>query len=468
MPTDLTQVTAAGLSRLYASGKASPTEALDAILARTERVNPILNAFSHVDADAARLAARASERRWLKGRALSPLDGVPVSIKELVGVRGWPMSMGSRLTGGAIASEDSPVVARLREAGAVVFAQTTSPEFGHKGVTDSPLHGITRNPWKLDCTPGGSSGGSGAAVAAGLGPLAIGTDGGGSIRIPASFCGLVGLKATFGRIPAWPPSLVGDLANTGPMARTAQDCALMLNALARPDARDPYALPHDDTDYSRRLSVRPKSLKVALVMKMGAHPLDRQVAAKVRAAAQRFEAMGCAVEEVKAPYPFEQAMRTFGIHWFAAMQRLMAQYPAARHAEFDTSLQAQARAAQAYTLRDFADAQAARRDLAFAWSQLFTRFDLLLTPMVAVTAFGVGLTAPPGANGKPNALWTPYSATFNLSRHPAATVPCGLTREGLPVGLQIVSGHYRDALVLAAAARYAQIDPLVFPELPTV
>jgi aspartyl-tRNA(Asn)/glutamyl-tRNA(Gln) amidotransferase subunit A len=465
MPTDLTQASAAGLSRLYARGKASPSEALAAILARTERVNPLINAFSHLDTDAARLAARASERRWLRGRPLSALDGVPVSIKELVGVRGWPLSMGSRLTGAATATEDAPVVARLREAGAVLFAQTTSPEFGHKGVTDSPLHGITRNPWKLDRTPGGSSGGSAAAVAAGLGPLAIGTDGGGSIRIPASFCGLVGVKATFGRVPAWPPSLVGDLANTGPMARTALDCALMLNALTRPDARDPYALPPDDTDYSR-LTLRPKSMKVALVMKMGAHPLDRDVAAKVRAAALRFEAMGCAVEEVKAPYPFEQAMRTFGIHWFAAMQRLTAQYPPARQNEFDTSLQAQARAAQAYTLRDFADAQAARRDLAFAWSQLFTRFDLLLTPMVAVAPFAVGLTAPPGAHGKPNALWTPYSSTFNLSRHPAATVPCGLTRDGLPIGLQIVSGHYRDALVLAAAARYAQIDPLVFSELP--
>jgi len=465
MPAELTRASAVELSRLYAGGKASPVDALQAVLARTERVNPRLNAFSHIDHDGALKAARASERRWRRGKPLSPLDGVPVSVKELVGVQGWPLPMGSRLTGAARATEDSTVTARLREAGAVMFAQTTSPEFGHKGVTDSPLHGITRNPWALDRTPGGSSGGSGAAVAAGLGPLAIGTDGGGSIRIPASFCGLVGLKATFGRVPAWPPSLVGDLANTGPMTRTVADCALMLNALARPDARDPFALPPDDTDYTR-LSLRPRSMRVALIMKMGDHPLDREVADKVRTAARRFEAMGCAVEEVHAPFPFERAVRAFGIHWFAAMQRLMGQYPEARHAEFDTSLQAQARAAQSFSMRDFAQAQADRRELAFAWSQLFTRHDLLLTPMVGVPPFAVGLTAPPGAHGKPNVMWTPYSATFNLSRHPAITVPCGRNRDGLPIGLQLVAAHYRESLLLSAAARYTRVDPLEFPDLP--
>lgn len=465
MPTELTRASAQELSRLYARGKASPTEALQAVLARTDRVNPIINVFCHIDRAHALSAARASERRWRRGRPLSPLDGVPVSVKELVAVRGWPLSMGSRLTGAACAREDSTVVARLREAGAVLFAQTTSPEFGHKGVTDSPRHGITRNPWQTDRTPGGSSGGCGAAVAAGLGPVSIGTDGGGSIRIPSSFCGLVGLKATFGRVPAWPPSLVGDLANTGPMTRTVGDCALTLNVLARPDARDPYALPPDDTDYTR-LPGRGRALRVALILKMGDHVLDREVAEKVKAAARRFESMGWLVDEVRPPFAFDRAVRCFGIHWFAAMQRLMAGYPEARHADFDTSLQAQARAARAYTLGDFAQAQADRRDLAFAWSQLFTRHDLVLTPMVAVPPFAVGTTAPPGANGKPNVLWTPYSATFNLSRHPAITVPCGRTRDGLPIGLQLVATHYREALLLGAAARYARAEPFRIPELP--
>src|SRR4051812_35338422 len=202
---DLTQMTAAALGKLYAKGKASPVETMKAVLARSAMVNPILNAFCLVDAEAALSAARASERRWKKGKPLSPIDGVPVSVKELVRVKGWPASMGSKLTDKTPVDADAPAVARLREAGAVVFAQTTSSEFGHKGVTDTPLHGVTRNPWDTEMTPGGSSGGAGAAVAAGLGPLAIGTDGGGSVRIPSSFNGLVGLKATYGRVPNWPP-----------------------------------------------------------------------------------------------------------------------------------------------------------------------------------------------------------------------------------------------------------------------
>src|SRR5262245_5384353 len=254
MTEDLTELSAAGLSRLYRKGKASPVEAMKAVLKRTERVNPDINAFCRVDAALALRLARASARRWQKGEPLSPLDGVPVSIKELVRVKGWAASMGSKLPDTAPVEEDAPAVARLREAGAIVFAQNTSPEYGHKAVTDSPLNGITRNPWKLDRTPGGSSGGAGAAVAAGLGPIAIGTDGGGSVRIPSSFTGLVGLKATFGRVPAWPPSMTGDLANTGPMARTAQDCALMMDVIARPDPRDAHALPDDGTNYVRALA----------------------------------------------------------------------------------------------------------------------------------------------------------------------------------------------------------------------
>ncbi len=243
MTDDLTQLSAAQLSRLYARGKLSPVEAMKAVLARADKVNPAINALCLVDADAALAAARASERRWKKGKELSPLDGVPVSIKELIRTRGWPARMASRLTDPAPADRDAPAVARLREAGAILFAQTTSSEYGHKGVTDSPLHGLTRNPWNLERTPGGSSGGAGAAVAAGLGPIALGTDGGGSVRLPSSFNGLVGLKATYGRVPAWPPGLNGDLANTGPMARTALDCAMVMNAIARPDPLDATELP---------------------------------------------------------------------------------------------------------------------------------------------------------------------------------------------------------------------------------
>ena len=464
--TDLTQATAAELSRLYAKGKASPVEAMEDVLVRADKINPRINALTRIDAAQAMTAARASEKRWKKGKPLSPIDGVPVSIKELVRVRGWPSSMGSKLTDKASVAEDAPAVARLREAGAIVFAQSTSSEYGHKGVTDSPLHGITRNPWNLECTPGGSSGGAAAAVAAGLGPLAIGTDGGGSIRLPASFTGLVGLKATFGRVPAWPPSLTGELANTGPMCRTVGDVALMMNEIAKPDARDGWALSADGVDYVKALKGKLKKPRVAFILRLGDHPLDISVASMVTKAARRFEKLGCSVEEAKPPTDYREAGRAFVVHWQSALQRLLQLYPAERHDEFDPSLMAGAQGGLKFTLQDVVDAQVTKREMTIAWNLFFEKYDLLLTPTLAVTAFAAGQNLPQGPDGKGNPLWSPYTFQFNLSRHPAATVPCGLSKDGLPIGLQIASAHYKDAFVLRAAQRYAEAHPLEFPVLP--
>jgi aspartyl-tRNA(Asn)/glutamyl-tRNA(Gln) amidotransferase subunit A len=462
---DLTRATAADLGRLYRRGKASPVETMKAVLARADKINPRINALCRIDAEASLAAARASEKRWKKGKPLSALDGVPVSIKELVRVKGWPHTMGSKLTDKAPQADDAPAVARLREAGAIVFAQSASSEYGHKGVTDTPLNGITRNPWNMARTPGGSSGGAGAAVAGGLGPIAIGTDGGGSVRIPSSFCGLVGIKATFGRVAAWPPSMTGDLSNTGPMCKTALDCALMLNAIGKPDPRDAYSLPLDDTDYAMKLGGKLKKLRVGFVLRFGDHPIDIEVADLVTKAAKRFEKLGCKVEEAKAPYPYADAGGAFVVHWLGAMQRLLKLFPEERHGELDPSLLAQAKTGLRYSLNDMVEAQARRRELANAWNQFFAKYDLLLTPTVAVRPFEAGKNAPDGPDGKPNLQWSPYTAQFNMSRHPAATVPCGLTSDGLPVGLHIVSGHYKDALILRAAARYTEAHPVTIPVL---
>jgi aspartyl-tRNA(Asn)/glutamyl-tRNA(Gln) amidotransferase subunit A len=469
MKHDLSQTTAAELGKLYAKGKASPVEAMKAVLARAEKVNPLLNALCIVDAEPALAAARASERRWKKGKPLSPIDGVPVSIKELVRVKGWPASMGSKLTDKTPVDADAPAVARLREAGAIVFAQSTSSEFGHKGVTDTPLHGVTRNPWNTDMTPGGSSGGAGAAVAAGLGPLAIGTDGGGSVRIPSSFNGLLTLKATYGRVPNWPPTLNGDFSNTGPMCRTALDCALMLKAITRPDPRDPTQLPPDVTDYVKALKHKPKKKpRVAFLLRMSEHPLDLEVAAMVTKAARRLEKLGCAVEAIDAPpFPHGDAFRSFVTQWLTNSQRLLKMFPESRHGEFDPALLAGAKvAAERFGQQDVVNAHAVRREAAVAWNLFFEKYDFLLTPTVAVQPFAVMKNAPDGPDGKPNMTWSPYTATFNLTRHPAASVPCGLSSAGLPVGLQIVAGHYKDAAVLALAGAYADAHPLDFPVLP--
>ena len=464
--SDLTQLSAARLSKLYSRGKVSPVETMKAVLGRTTKINPRINAFARVDAKESLAAARASEKRWKRGKPLSPLDGVPVSIKELVRVKSWPASMGSKLTDKTPVDADAPAVARLREAGCIVFAQSTSSEYGHKGVTDSPLNGVTRNPWNLERTPGGSSGGAGAAVAAGLGPLAIGTDGGGSVRIPASFNGLVGLKATYGRVPAWPPGLNGDLANTGPMCRTALDCALMMNVISRRDVRDPTALPEDGTDYAKKLDRKLKKPRVAFILRLGDHPLDIEVAALAAKAAKRFQELGFSVEEVEPPFSYEEASRIFVTHWLTNGQRLMQLYPESRHGEFDPSLLVSMKAGQRYVMQDVVNAQAGRREMAVAWNLFFEKYDFLLTPTVAVQPFAVLKNWPDGPGGEPNRQWSPYTATFNLTKHPAVSVPCGLGRDGLPIGLQIAAGHFKDAQLLRAAAHYAEAHPLEFPRLP--
>jgi aspartyl-tRNA(Asn)/glutamyl-tRNA(Gln) amidotransferase subunit A len=258
----------------------------------------------------------------------------------------------------------------------------------------------------------------------------------------------------------------GDLANTGPMARTAQDCALMMNAIARPDVRDPTSLPEDKGDYTKHLGGKLKKLRVGFVLRFGEHPLDLEVAARVTKAARQFNALGCEVEEAKPDMMGADAGKSFVTHWLTSAQRLLQQYPEKRHDEFDPSLLASAKAGLRYSLQDLVDAQAERRMVALAWNLFFEKYDLLLTPTVAVQPFEVSTNAPPGPDGKPNIQWSPYTYPFNLSRHPAASVPCGLSKDGLPIGLQIVAGHYKDALVLRAAARYAEAHPLEFPVLP--
>jgi aspartyl-tRNA(Asn)/glutamyl-tRNA(Gln) amidotransferase subunit A len=467
--TDLVQATAAELSGLYQTGDASPVETIRAILERAAAINPRINALCRLDAENALEAARASERRWMSGRPLSPLDGVPASIKELVRVRGWPTLMGSKLVDpDRPAEEDAPVVERLRAAGVVVFAQSTSPEYGHKGVTDSPLHGVTRNPWALDRTPGGSSGGASAAVAAGLGPLAIGTDGGGSIRIPASFTGLFGLKPTFGRVPMWPPSLTGDLANTGPITRTAEDAAMMMNVIARPDARDPWSLPATDIDYVEQLKQGIRHLRVGLVLKLGHHSLDPEVASAVTAAARWFAQAGCSVEEAVPDLGGIDGGLLFETLWLCLLQAVRRLHPPEKHHLFDPTLAWMARRGATFTSSDLVAAMADRRTVALGWNKLLVRHDLLLCPTLAVVAFETGRLAPLGADGKTNPDWSPYAHHFNFSRHPAGTVPCGVSTSGLPIGVMIVAAHYRDSLVMRAAHAYQSSHgwPRA-PKLPT-
>ena len=297
---DLALISATEMVARFKNKSLSPVETTRAALDRIERHNARFNAYCLVDAEGALAAAKQSEARWAKGAPLGPVDGVPTSVKDLVLTKGWPTRRGSKTTTADPAPEDAPSVARLREAGAVLLGKTTTPEFGWKGVTDSPLTGITRNPWEESRTPGGSSGGASAAAAAGMGALHIGTDGGGSIRIPASFAGIFGIKASFGRVPAWPPSPFASVSHLGPMTRTVAAAALMLSVLTRPDSRDWYALPAETRDWTAGLEDGISGLRLAFAPTLGQAPVDPEVATSVAAAAHWFPAAAVLLDSLPA------------------------------------------------------------------------------------------------------------------------------------------------------------------------
>jgi len=465
MSIDLALAPATELARLFKSGKASPVEAAKAALARIARHNPALNAFVLVDDAAALKAARAAERRWAKKKPLSAIDGVPATIKDIIVTKGWPTLRGSLTVDPHQAwNDDAPVVARLREAGAVLLGKTTTPEFGWKGVTDSPLTGITRNPWNPERTPGGSSGGAAVAAAMGMGALHIGTDGGGSIRIPASFTGIFGFKQTFGRVPAWPLSPFGTLANVGPMTRSVADAALMLNVLARPDWRDWYAPRRPGEDFLKGIKDGVKGLRVAWSPTLGGRRVTPGVAATVAAAVKVFEALGARVEAAEPD--IGPADDIFMKHWFATANVVVEGIAPEKRHLVDPGLLETARVGGTYSTVDYIRAQMARRELGFRVNRFFESYDLLLTPMLSVTAFGVGKVAPEPPGERAWVDWTPFSHPFNLSRNPAASVPCGLA-DGLPVGLQIVGRHEEDALVLRAAYAFERAQPWRLPPAAT-
>jgi aspartyl-tRNA(Asn)/glutamyl-tRNA(Gln) amidotransferase subunit A len=459
--SDIWALSASELLEQFRKRTLSPVEATQAVLARIQELNPKLNAFTLIASDALE-SAKQSEARWLNAQPKGLLDGVPVSIKDLLLTKGWPTLRGSKtIDPKGPWNDDAPATARLREHGAVLIGKTTTPEFGWKGVTDSPLTGITRNPWNAEKTPGGSSGGAAVALACGMGALAVGTDGGGSIRIPCSFTGLFGLKPSFGRVPAWPLSPFGTVAHVGPMTRTVSDAALMLNVLSLPDARDWHALPYDPRDYRMALDAGVADLRVAYSPDLGYAKVDPEITAQVKKAVAVFADLGAKVEE-KSP-GFENPEGIFRTQWFSGAAFLLKDFSADKKKLIDPGLVEVATEGAKIGAAEILEAQMKRGALA-AHMNLFQRdYDLLLTPTLAVTAFDVGREFPPG--NKRWTDWTPFTFPFNLTQQPAASIPCGFTKAGLPVGLQIVSRRYADSLVLRAARAYESVNPIKLPPL---
>lgn len=455
---DVSFASAAALAGRIRAGDLSPLELMDHCLARIERLNPRLNAFVAIDAERARAEARAMADRIARGEDPGPLAGLPLGVKDLENAAGFPTTFGSRLYRDNVASFDDIHVQRLKEAGAIVVGKTNTPEFGHIPYTDNELFGPTRNPWNPERTPGGSSGGSSAALASGMVPLATASDGGGSIRIPACYTGLYGLKPSHGRVPIGPRDLHPWLATGvyGPLTRTVHDAAVYLDVIAGHHAADPWSLPHPGYRYVDTLTEPLPRLRIAFNRTLGVTKPQRDVLREVEAAVQVFAGLGHEVEENDDAIPETGgwwvrvgAFQTLGLHWDEYRTR---------HDEFSALYARQLDAAVDVGPEDFQGFLRARGELVNWVARLFDRYDLLLTPTLPTEAFPASGPLPREVDGERiNAIG--YTYPFNFTGNPAASVRAGMTDAGLPCGLQIVGPHHRDDLVLRASYAYEQVRP---------
>jgi aspartyl-tRNA(Asn)/glutamyl-tRNA(Gln) amidotransferase subunit A len=449
----VSELLATELLAAYRAGELSPVEATEAALQRIRRHDPEVNAFCLVDADAALATAKESEERWRSGEPAGALDGVPISIKDILLTRGWPTLRGSRTVDSAGPWEvDGPHVARVREHGAVLLGKTTTPELGWKGVTDNPLTGVTRNPWDPTRTAGGSSGGSAAAVLLGMGPLSLGTDGGGSVRIPAGFTGTTALKPTYGRVPHYPASPFGPLAHVGPMTRSAADAALLLDVVSGADPRDPWALAPTGSAVAA-LDAGVAGLRIAVSPTLGYVDVHPEVAAAFAAAVRVFAELGARVEE--ADPGFTDPIAEFETLWFSGAAKSIEHLGPDERALMDPALITISEQGARASALDYLTATAVRNDLGIRMGEFHTRYDLLLTPTLPIPAFEAGVEVPAGWPGERWTTWTPFTYPFNMTQQPAASVPCGMA-DGVPVGLQIVGPRHADNAVLAAAHAFQQ------------
>ncbi|HLW48464.1 MAG TPA: amidase family protein [bacterium] len=463
MNAELCWTPACELAGLIRRKALSPVDAVDAVLERIERINPAVNAYVTVTAERAREAARAAESAVARGATLGPLHGVPYSLKDLTPTRGIRTTMGSKIFEHHVPDEDAVLVERLRAAGAILLGKTNTPEFGCKPFTDNRIFGATRNPWRSDRSAGGSSGGAAAAVAAGLGPLAEGSDLAGSIRQPAAWCGVVGFKPSQGRVARYPAAAGWNAMSTnGPIARTVADAALMFSVMTGPDPRDPLALPHTGEDWTRLAEgAQVRGLRAAWTPDLGgAAAVDRGVAAVCEAAAARFGELGAHVEP--ASPEIGHIMEPFLAINATVRLASYGKYLPRWRDEMDPVLVRRLDLGLSLTAADVGRAEAERTAYHHRLGRFFERYDLLLLPAAAVTATPLDDPMPAEIAGRPmtqhiDMLLPTYA--FNFSAYPAITVPCGFSEDGLPVGLQIVAGWRQDARVLTAAAAFEAAAP---------
>ncbi|MGI8577001.1 MAG: amidase [Nocardioidaceae bacterium] len=451
--TDLIRMSAGELAAGYASGDFSPVEVTRGALDAIETYNPLVNAFVFVAPEQALAMAAESQARWRAGAPFGPADGIPVAIKDLLLTRGWPTLRGTNLIDeDGPWPEDAPAVARLREGGAVLLGKTATPEFGWKAVTDSRRHGVTGNPWDAGLTPGGSSGGSATAVGLGMCTWSVGTDGGGSVRIPASFTGTVGLKPTYGLVPLHPPSPFGTLSHGGPMTRSVRDAARLLDVLVGFDPRDWSALPTPTASFCDALDDGVRGLKIGFSPRLGYITNDPEVDTAVRAAASVLADAGAEVEEVDPG--FGDPLDAFLVLWFAGAAKVLQPYGGEALERVDPGLRRAVERGSGVSAAAFLNATAVRMELGSRMGSFHQTYDVLVTPTMPIPAFAAGQDAPDGWRSRDWGSWTPYTYPFNLTQQPALSVPCGFTSQGLPVGMQIVGARHADSLVLRVGQAY--------------
>ena len=450
-------MTALELKGLLAERSISPVELVEDTLSRQDALEPQINAFVNRTPEQALAAAREAERAIAAGEG-GAIAGLPVSVKDLVPVAGVPWTFGSRPFADNVVDFDAPSVERIRQAGGCIIGKSTTSEFGCKAVCDSPLSGITRNPWDLTKTSGGSSGGAGASVAAGLTPFALGTDGGGSVRIPSALCGLFGIKAQFGRVPIFPVSAAPTLAHVGSIARTVRDAALLLGVMAGHDRRDAFGVAEPTPDFLAACDASAEGLRIAWSPTLGYAQPEPEVATLCEAAARRFEALGCSVELVEDALgtdPVEIWMAEFYGGIGTKLKDLMAERPD----ELDSAVVATLSAGLDRSMVEYFTQVFARYEFREKMRQFFERYDLLLSPTLPCAAFDVGHDTPPGLEARNIVSWVYYTYPFNLTGQPAASIPAGFTASGLPVGLQMVAGINSEVDILRAAEAFEEAAP---------
>ncbi|MHA1792393.1 MAG: amidase [Promethearchaeota archaeon] len=437
------------------------TELVEKVIDRINKINPEINAICTPTIEIARESARKADEKVKSGGNIPPLNGIPTTIKDLMKTKGIRTTHGSLLFENSIPDKDDIAVKRLYDAGIVMLGKTNTPEFGYGGITDNKIFGVTRNPWDLSRTPGGSSGGAASAVACGLSPLALGSDGGGSIRHPSSFCGVFGIKPSFGRVPIYPrDGVMGEtVTHYGPITRYVEDAALMLDVIKGPYEGDRYSLPSDETSYFKGLKNLPRKLKIGLSLDLGyAKAVEPDVEKTVESAAFKFQKLNWEVEHVKIKIknpeaPFYTLYTALYNHDLKSKLKKWEDKLSEGLVKFINAGNCSG--------RDVLNTFYKRRLIYEVFHEYFKEKDILITPTVAVTAFEIGKLFPPKINGRgvsPTG-WMPFTFPFNLTGHPAATVPAGFSKDGLPIGMQIIGRRFDDLAVLQVAKAFQEISP---------